>query len=371
MHWPFCERKCPYCDFNSHVAPNAPDHAAWRDALLADLAHEAALSETAEAGSIFFGGGTPSLMVPETAAAVIDAVRAHWRCADNIEITLEANPSSAEAARFKAFADAGVNRISLGAQSFDDRALKFLGRVHDARAAHAAIEAARKAAPRVSFDLIYALPGQSAADWRAELARARPHADAAGHISAYQLTIEPGTEFFRSRTPAADENSALALYDITQDAFSAWGLSAYEVSNHARAGAECRHNLNIWRGGAYAGVGPGAHGRLRAQGVWKARHRTPGPARWLESVRTRGHGLGKEAVLSPHERAEEITMTALRLSEGLDVRTLPAPVIDEAACARMAEGGFVKMQGSVIRATAAGRKRLNAVTAALLGGAPV
>lgn len=374
VHWPFCEKKCPYCDFNSHVAERAVDHAAWRDALLADLAHEAADTPGAVVGSIFFGGGTPSLMAPETAAAVIDAVRGHWRVTDDLEVTLEANPSSAEAARFQSLAQAGVNRISLGVQAFDDAALRFLGRVHDLKQAENAIGAAHAAVGRVSFDLIYARPEQTAAGWRAELDRAQPFLGE--HVSAYQLTIEPGTPFFRESVPAADEDTAEELFDLTGDVLSGWGYPPYEVSNHARPGAACRHNVHIWRGGAYVGIGPGAHGRVRLDdGTWSARHRIHGPARWMAAVSAAGHGTGKAAALNARTRAEEIVMTALRLSDGFDTGMLryltgldAGAVIDADARSRLMSGGLLTPSKTHLQATPSGAKVLNGLVSAVLGG---
>lgn len=372
VHWPFCERKCPYCDFNSHVTDSV-DHAAWRVALLADLAHEAAETQGETVGSIFFGGGTPSLMAPETAATVIEAVKSHWPTTDDLEITLEANPSSVEALRFRNLADAGVNRLSLGVQAFDDTALKFLGRLHDLRAAQAAIQTAHETVSRVSFDLIYARPDQTADDWRNELAQAKSFFGE--HVSVYQLTIEPGTPFFREGVAAADEAVAEALYDLTQEALSGWGRAAYEVSNHATPGAACRHNLNVWRGGAYVGVGPGAHGRVKTASGWSARHRIHDPARWLAKVQTDGFGTGKDTVVDAESRAEEIVMVGLRLTEGLNTDRLqaltgidPNTLLDTDGLHRMVSGGFVTEDGPVIRATPAGMKRLNAVISVLLGG---
>ena len=274
VHWPFCVSKCPYCDFNSHVRAGV-DQAGWRAALLADLHHEATMLPGRTLGSIFFGGGTPSLMPPETVAAIIDAAAGDWRMTDDVEITLEANPSSVEAARFADLALAGVNRVSLGLQSLDDDALRFLGRAHGVEEGLAALATAQSAFARVSFDLIYALPGQRLAAWEAELARALSFGTE--HLSLYQLTIEPGTRFATEaaagRIAIPDGDAAADLFETTRAMTAAAGLPAYETSNHARPGAESRHNLTYWRYGDYAGVGPGAHGR-RA-GVATARRKKP------------------------------------------------------------------------------------------------
>ncbi len=316
IHWPFCARKCPYCDFNSHVRAEV-DQAAWRNALLADLAYEAALTGGQELGSIFFGGGTPSLMPPATVAALIEAASQHWRIADDIEITLEANPSSVEAANFAALASAGVNRVSLGLQSLDDAALKFLGRLHDADEGLAALAVAQQNFARVSFDLIYALPGQSPDAWEAQLSRALGFGT--GHLSLYQLTIEPGTRFATlvrdgSLSPLADDPAA-ELFALTRAMTDAVGLPAYEVSNHARADEQSRHNLAYWRYRDYLGVGPGAHGRRG--GFATLRHKKP--ENWLEAVARRGNGLHSETALDRNEQAAEALLMGLRLAEGIDL----------------------------------------------------
>jgi len=282
VHWPFCESKCPYCDFNSHVAEGVDD-GRWRSALLAELDHFAQGLEGRRVASIFFGGGTPSLMAPETAAAVIGRVKSLWPAAEDLEVTLEANPSSVEAGRFRAFLDAGVNRVSIGVQSLRPESLQFLGRRHSAAEALSAIAAAAKTFERFSFDLIYGLPGQTADAWRRELAEAVKMAG--GHVSAYQLAIEPGTPFHRDGVQAAPEGLGADLYAITQEVLEKAGLRAYEISNHARPGAECRHNLDIWQGAEYVGIGPGAHGRLRARlrdgAATEAVYQVHAPGRWL------------------------------------------------------------------------------------------
>src|SRR5438132_2857878 len=290
VHWPFCVSKCPYCDFNSHVRASV-DEDAWRDALLADLAHEANLLPGRRLSSIFFGGGTPSLMDPATVAALIEAARGHWTPTEHIEITLEANPNSAEAARFADLAAAGVNRLSLGLQSFDDQALAFLGRAHNAREGFRALETAQRNFRRVSFDLIYALPGETEDRWSATLAQALSLGTK--HLSLYQLTIEPGTRFAtmvgRREFDPLDSDAAAALYELTEAMTTAAGMPAYEISNHARHGQESRHNLTYWRYGDYAGIGPGAHGRrLRMRTV---RHRKP--ENFLSAQRRNGHGIAE------------------------------------------------------------------------------
>jgi oxygen-independent coproporphyrinogen-3 oxidase len=373
VHWPFCLSKCPYCDFNSHVA-DAIDHGRWRRALLAELDYFRAPTAARRVTSVFFGGGTPSLMQPETAAAVIDAVRRGWPVADDLEITLEANPSSVEAGRFRALGDAGVNRLSLGVQSFDDAALKFLGRGHSAADARKAIRIAADAFGRYSFDLIYALPGQTADDWQRQLAEALPLAGT--HLSCYQLTIEPGTPFHRDRVEAAGEEAGAGLFETTRDRLALAGLPAYEVSNHAAPGQECRHNLYIWRGADYLGVGPGAHGRLSGDGgMAEAHHRIHAPERWLARVEAQGHGTAKTTALSPEARAEELVMTGLRLAEGISRRRFRAragrdleSALDPDGLGQMIAGGFVEADDESIRVTAQGRLVLNAVLGKLLVG---
>ena len=370
VHWPFCASLCPYCDFNSHLAESV-DHRRWRDALAAELDHFHERTAGNAVTSIFFGGGTPSLMEPETVAAVVAAVRGRWRCAADLEVTLEANPSSAEAGKFRALAQAGVNRLSLGVQSFDDDSLRFLGRRHSAAEAKKAITAAAEIFPGFSFDLIYGLPGQTAAAWRKQLDEALRFASP--HLSCYQLTIEPGTPFHKDRVAAADEATGATLYEITQDALSAAGLAAYEVSNHARPGHQCRHNLSGWRGGDYLGVGPGAHSRLTEAGRAEASHRILKPERWLAAVEAKGHGTGKTMALSPEARADELVMTGLRLTEGISrarFRRLAGrdlvSVLDAVGLGHMREGGFVEADDAGVRATANGRLTLDAVLGQLL-----
>ncbi|MDP3675240.1 MAG: radical SAM family heme chaperone HemW [Novosphingobium sp.] len=375
IHWPFCARKCPYCDFNSHVRAEV-DQAAWRKALLADLAHEAALTGGREMGSIFFGGGTPSLMPPATVAALIDAAAGHWRVAEDIEITLEANPSSVEAANFAALADAGVNRVSLGLQSLDDQALRFLGRLHGADEGLAALATAQRQFARVSFDLIYALPGQSPAAWEAQLSRAIGFGT--GHLSLYQLTIEPGTRFATlvrdgSLAPLADDPAA-ELFALTRAMTDAAGIPAYEVSNHARPGEQSRHNLVYWRYRDYAGVGPGAHGRRG--GMATLRHKKP--ENWIEAVARKGNGLHSETALQPAEQAAEALLMGLRLAEGVNLGEIgvrfgftAAALIDPAKAALYDRLGLVEREGDRLTVTPAGMPLLDALLAELVAPALV
>ena len=321
IHWPFCVSKCPYCDFNSHVRETV-DQNAWRAALLADLTHEASLTQGRTLGSIFFGGGTPSLMPPATVAALIDAAVRHWPVADNLEITLEANPSSVEAARFADLARAGVNRTSLGLQALDNAALHFLGRAHDVAEGLAALHTAQQHFARVSFDLIYARPDQSPEKWAHELDRAIGFGTE--HLSLYQLTIEPGTRFAtlvqQGTLRPLDNDRAADLFETTRSTTAACGLSAYEISNHARYGAESRHNLTYWRYNDYVGIGPGAHGRRG--GMATVRHKKP--ENWMNAVARNGHGCQTEIPLNGHERATEALLMGLRLREGVDLARIRA-----------------------------------------------
>ena len=374
IHWPYCLSKCPYCDFNSHVRQHI-DEARWRAAILAELAHYAALAPAREVTSVFFGGGTPSLVSGETITALVAAVRSHWPVAADCEVTLEANPSSVEAGRFADYAAAGVNRLSLGVQSLEDVALRFLGRRHSAKEALAAVELARRHFPRTSFDLIYARPGQGVAAWRRELAQALEHAGR--HLSLYQLTIEPGTPFAdleaRGELELPPENEVAALYEATQEMMEAVGLPAYEISNHAVVGEEARHNLNYWRYGDYVGVGPGAHGRITIAGVKTATRQHRAPEGWLARVETEGHATRTETPLTRDECREEMVMLGLRLREGIArerFRALcgaePEALFASSALARLGEGGFLELDERGLRASARGRQRLNAVLAMLL-----
>ena len=374
IHWPFCLAKCPYCDFNSHVRDTIPQ-ARFAAALRTELAWEAARLGRRPLGSIFFGGGTPSLMEPAIAAALIaDACRL-FDPAPNLEITLEANPTSVEAGRLAAFRDAGVNRASLGVQSLEDESLRRLGRQHSAGQAIAALETARRIFPRLSFDLIYARPGQTLAAWRMELDRAL--ALAADHLSLYQLTIEPGTAFEaqhrRGELALPDEDAAAALYEATAEAAAAHGLRQYEVSNYAAPGAESRHNLAYWRYGDYAGIGPGAHGRLAfgPRLIATRRHRAPEP--WAERVERCGHGSTAEEAITPADRAREMLLMGLRLHEGIDAARFArrtglalADALDADVLAQAVEAGYVVHTPGRLTATAEGRLRLDALLPALV-----
>jgi putative oxygen-independent coproporphyrinogen III oxidase len=360
VHWPFCVSKCPYCDFNSHVRDSV-DQELWRKALLADLAHEAALVAGRRLTSIFFGGGTPSLMDPATVATVIAAAREHWDASDDVEITLEANPSSVEAARFADLAAAGVNRVSLGLQAFDDASLSFLGRAHSGAEGLAALDVAQRHFGRVNFDLIYALPGQSDEHWSATLDRALGLGT--GHLSLYQLTIEPGTRFAAlhaaGKLDPLDLDRAAALFELTADRTDAAGLLAYEISNHARPGEESRHNLTYWRYGDYAGVGPGAHGRRG--GMSTVRHKKP--ENFLGAIARNGHGIVEEVALSAREAADEALVMGLRLAEGIDVAALEerfgVPPIDRRASDRVVASGHLEWESGRLRTTTAGRLLLD------------
>ena len=365
VHWPFCVSKCPYCDFNSHVRATI-DQDEWRDALLADLAHEARLLPGRRLTSIFFGGGTPSLMEPATVAAVIEAASCHWTPADDIEITLEANPNSVEAARFTGLGAAGVNRLSLGLQSFDDRALAFLGRAHSAREGWRALEIAQKHFPRVSFDLIYALPGDTEATWSAALAQALSLGT--GHLSLYQLTIEPGTRFAtmvaKSQFRPLDPETAAGLYELTHEMTSAAGLPSYEISNYARRGQESHHNLTYWRYGDYAGLGPGAHGRRL--GMRTVRHRKP--ENFLSALRRNSHGISEEEPLLATEAADEALVMGLRLRDGINAGAIArrfgfGSIVDWTKVDRLVGSGHVIRNGERISTTPRGRLLLDAILA--------
>ena len=362
IHWPFCVSKCPYCDFNSHVR-EAVDQAQWRDALLADLAFEAGAFPRRPLGSIFFGGGTPSLMPPETVAALIESAERHWGFAPGIEITLEANPSSVEAARFADLARAGVNRVSLGLQALDDEALRFLGRAHGVAEGLAALDIAQAAFDRVSFDLIYALPGQSEDVWGAELARALSFGT--GHLSLYQLTIEPGTRFAalvaKGELPETDPDHGAHLYETTQALTEAAGLPAYEISNHARPGQESHHNLAYWRYDPYLGVGPGAHGRRG--GIATQRHKKP--ENWLNALARNGHGIAEETQLTPDDAAVETLLMGLRLRDGVKFADVE-PALDPRGLARMEAQGLVAREENRLLVQPRGMLLLDAILAELV-----
>jgi oxygen-independent coproporphyrinogen-3 oxidase len=373
VHWPFCAAKCPYCDFNNHVRTGV-DQARWRRALAAEIRAAAAETPGRTVGSVFFGGGTPSLAPPETVAAVIEAVAAGWRLDPEAEVTLEANPTSVEAGRFRAYAAAGVNRVSIGVQALRDPDLRALGRLHGAAEARAAIDLARATFPRVSFDLIYARQGQDLAAWRAELTEAL--ALAADHLSLYQLTIEPGTRFgalaARGRLAGLPgEALAADLFAATQELCAAAGLPAYEVSNHARPGAGGRHNLVYWRCGDYVGVGPGAHGRLTLGGRRWATAAVAGPEAWLAAVERGAGGATERSPVAPDEAADELMLMGLRLAEGVDLdrhAALAGAPIPPARVAALAEMGLVTRDGVRLRVTESGRPVLNAVLKELLAG---
>lgn len=363
VHWPFCVSKCPYCDFNSHVRA-AIDEAAWARALVADMEYEAAATPARVLSSIFFGGGTPSLMQPATVAAIIEAAARLWSPAADVEITLEANPSSVEAARFRGFAAAGVNRVSLGLQALDDEALKALGRAHDLAGGLAALDVAQANFARVGFDLIYAREGQTPMEWEAELARAL--AFGTGHLSLYQLTIEPGTHFAarrrQGRLTLPGEDASVAMFEATRAMTAAAGLPAYEVSNHARPGSESRHNLTYWRYGDYVGVGPGAHGRRG--GIATVRERLP--ETWLKTP------VASETPLDTQTRATEALMMGFRLTDGINAAHFAArtgsplaSALDADGLAEMQRLGLVEWDESTLRLTAKGQPLLNAVIAKL------
>ena len=374
IHWPFCASKCPYCDFNSHVREGV-DAARHGRALRRELAHAAAQVGRRPLASIFFGGGTPSLMPPEVVADLIADARALFDAAPNIEITLEANPTSVEIGKLRAFAEAGVNRASLGVQALDGEALRFLGRQHDASEAIAALEAARAIFPRLSFDMIYARPGQEDAAWRAELRRAL--ALAADHLSLYQLTIEPGTRFStlfgRGDFALPESEAAAAMYSATAEEAARFGLAAYEVSNYARPGAESRHNLQYWRYGDYLGIGAGAHQRvLEPQGMRAARrHRAP--EEWLARVERDGHAVVEEEWLTPRDRAREALLMGLRLAEGVEIARIEArsglpfgACVDAAMLRDCVDAGYLVQTPGRLRATGEGLIRLDAMLPQLL-----
>lgn len=374
VHWPFCKSKCPYCDFNSHVR-SALDEARWRKALLAELDYYAGETAGRLVSSVFFGGGTPSLMAPDTVASLLERVASRWSLAEDLEITLEANPTSVEAEKFRDLRAAGVNRVSLGVQSLDPQALAFLGRGHSVGEAVAAVELARRHFPRFSFDLIYARPGQDEAAWRAELGQALRLAG--DHLSLYQLTIEPGTAFAtahdRGDFALPEDDAAGALYELTQEHLAAAGLPAYEISNHARPGSESRHNLVYWRYGDYLGIGPGAHGRLTRAGTKLATRQFRAPETWLAAVEARGEGTQERVAIGPAERCEEMLMMGLRLAEGVPRSRFrrecggePESVLDADRLSRLVDAGFLVLDEAGLRGTPAGRQRLNAVLGALV-----
>jgi putative oxygen-independent coproporphyrinogen III oxidase len=371
VHWPFCLSKCPYCDFNSHVRHGGVDQPHFLRAFTAEIAATAARTPGRTVSTIFFGGGTPSLMEPATVAAILDAVAGHWSVADDVEVTLEANPTSVEAGRFMGYRSAGVNRVSLGVQALDDAALSALGRTHTAREALDAVAIARRIFERYSFDLIYARPAQTPEAWRAELKHAI--SEAAEHLSLYQLTIEAETPFAAlhaaGKLAVPDADHARTLYDVTQDVCAAAGLPAYEISNHARPGAECRHNLVYWRYHEYAGIGPGAHGRLDIDGARRATATEKRPEAWLARVEAQGHGLTTDEPLSRSEAADEFLLMGLRLAEGIDMarfRALAGAPLTPERIADLAQHGLIETTGTGrLRVTPAGFPVLDAIVADL------
>ena len=370
VHWPFCLHKCPYCDFNSHVSREI-DQDRWRRALVQDLTTQAATLPDRRVDTVFFGGGTPSLMPPETVAAVIETIGSLWKLSPTAEITLEANPTSVEAARFAAYADAGVNRISMGIQSLRDDDLKALGRMHTAAEARAAFDIARKQFDRVSFDLIYARQRQTLADWRSELTEALDMA--IDHLSLYQLTIEDGTRFgdmyaagkLRDLPP---DDLAADMYFATQEICDHKGLPMYEISNHARPGSESQHNKIYWRYGDYLGTGPGAHGRLTKQNQRFATEAFRAPNRWIDAVEATGHGLSETTALSREDQATEYLLMSLRLAEGseMDRFTALGGQLDTTRITPLIEDGYLTMTNRHLRATTKGRPILNALLRELL-----
>ena len=371
IHWPFCLSKCPYCDFNSHVRHTPIDEERYVRAFAREIETTAARTPGREVTSIFLGGGTPSLMKPQTVGGILDAIGKHWRVAPDVEVTLEANPTSVEATRFHGYRAAGVNRVSLGVQALDDASLKALGRLHTAREALDAVAIARGAFDRYSFDLIYARPDQTPQMWADELKLAI--SEAAEHLSLYQLTIEEGTPFFglhaagKLKTP--DEPTARALYDVTQDVCAQLGLPAYEISNHARPGAECKHNLVYWRGQEYAGIGPGAHARLDIDGFRHALATERRPEAWLMRVEANGHGVTTDDLLNSEERADEFLLMGLRLAEGIDPRryaALSGRQLDPGRITILREEGAITIDANGrLRVTRSGFPVLDAVVADL------
>ncbi|RZV32849.1 MAG: coproporphyrinogen III oxidase [Sphingomonadaceae bacterium] len=370
IHWPFCAKKCPYCDFNSHVRAEVA-YGLWERSLLADMRHEAKLAGGEALTSIFFGGGTPSLMPPALVATLLREAEHLWGFAPDIEITLEANPSSVEAANFVGLADAGVNRVSLGVQSLDDEALRFLGRLHGVDEALAALDTAQQAFKRVSFDLIYALPNQTAKAWREQLKRAL--AFGTDHLSLYQLTIEPGTRFAtdvrRGAFTPLEDDPAADLFAVTHELTQAAGIPAYEVSNHARPGEESRHNLTYWRYQDYCGIGPGAHGRR--SNLATVRHKKP--ENWLSATSQHGHGLQEESALTPCDQAVEALVMGLRLAEGVDIDALATrfglrdkELLDHERLLLYSQLGMIEKVGSRVTVSDAGMPLLDALLGELV-----
>ncbi len=370
VHWPFCQSKCPYCDFNSHVRAQAIDQPRYVEAFRREIAYQRALAPHRTVSSIFFGGGTPSLMQPQTVGAILDAIADAWQVAPDVEITLEANPTSVEAERFKGYRAAGVNRVSLGVQAMNDADLKALGRLHTVAEAMAAVDVARRHFERFSFDLIYARPGQTPEGWKAELSGAIEQA--AEHLSLYQLTIEPGTAFEKlhqaGKLAMPDPDLGRTLYDLTAEICDKHGLPAYEISNHARRGAECRHNLVYWRYGEYAAIGPGAHGRLNTSRGRRAISNEKSPEAWLTYVERDGHGIVEDEALSVEMQGDEFLLMGLRLREGISIgrfRQIAGRGLDPERIDFLVSEKLVAREGDRLRVTAAGFPVLDAVVADL------
>ncbi|MAH84354.1 MAG: hypothetical protein CBB68_08495 [Rhodospirillaceae bacterium TMED8] len=370
FHWPFCQSKCPYCDFNSHVWREI-DQRAWRRALISELDFYAMQTQGRTVRSVYFGGGTPSLMPTKTVKALIEAIHNRWGLAACEEITLEANPSSSETLKFKALKEIGINRLSIGVQALNDDALTFLGRAHSSKEALEAIDRAANTFDKFSFDLMYGLPNQSIGSWRSALRRALSIAN--GHLSLYELTIEPGTEFFKHNIKGVTDKESANMFEMTRAMMADAGMPAYEVSNHAKPGHESRHNLNYWRGGDYLGIGPGAHGRITISNQCIATHQIHNPVRWLKKVSLIGHGTAKHRNLSPYERALELIMTGLRTREGIDMAYLEIltgltrnRLINPSRLSHCIEAGFLKNSGNILTATEVGIIRLNSVLETLL-----
>lgn len=374
IHWPFCISKCPYCDFNSHVRKTV-DSKRWQNALLTEMKYFATRTQGRTVESIFFGGGTPSLMAPKTVAALIHQASQYWNLSPNLEITLEANPNSVDIQRFKDFKSAGINRVSIGIQSLDNQALRFLGRKHSREEAIKAIKTAASVFERFSFDLIYCRPNQSIESWRQELTEALSYSR--DHLSLYQLTIEPGTAFHtlyqRKEFELPDQDAGADLYEITQEMLENAGMPSYEISNHARFGSECRHNMLYWRYQDYIGIGPGAHGRLSVNTQKIATRCLKAPQSWLESVEKTGQGIHEEIVLKDDDKINEMLMMGLRLTEGISIDNFYAQtgfnlpkIINQQQLKRLIDGDFLIMSENFLKATLMGRQCLNSVLSAIL-----
>lgn len=375
VHWPWCKAKCPYCDFNSKVPLSPPDHGLWADSYIKEMGHFFSMVPTGPVGSIFFGGGTPSTMSPKTVGRVIAEAKRLWGFSNDIEITLEANPTSVEAALLVDFAAIGVNRVSIGVQSFIDEQLSFLGREHSGANAKKAVETAAGIFPRVSFDLIYALAGQSAGAWETQLKSALDFAQnlEITHLSLYQLGIEPGTPFFRDAVIGANEDDSVAMFNATQRLSAEYGLSAYEISNHATPGHESRHNMVYWQGGEYVGIGPGAHGRTGFGGDRLRHHQITDPAQWLKRVGELGHGSAQTKKIGITQAIEERILTGLRLKNGIERKSFEKDfsmklesALDAQGLLQMLELNMVEIDENGLRATSDARIKLNSVIERLL-----